>query len=728
MEKLNFIFIAIFVIVYLLHFFIKSYKKVPVKHFFSLIIAIVIFLLDIFVHYFFPETRDEIIKYILYHIWQTNIPYIISWSYSLVVLIIALVFRLISFFFVGLMLKRERQPKFIGYFWEKDTLFIKDKFYGYSRILLYSSIILAVLTIFILIFVATEQNNPFAFAIFQSSPLFVLWLEVGFYLSGKKKYDQKTTEIKADDQKTFEVIVYDEMFLQYKKHFKDFILKDIIYEKGGNEQKDRVKEIYDNIKDRPILITDPFNDSLLKILLDIVRDYTMRGFQLIIIYDEKSKALNLKKQIEENIYVNNVLFPDELYKEFNASHSIYLLSLTQFEEYLNDYHSNPRKRLPNLQLVIFPYLAVQGIESFAQLYNVFHSSAWNKSLKALFIAEKHNNIEGTIKSIMGLGDSDYHEVQNVNDQKYRRYFILWEANPIEKTYHSELVGGSIQYLPPPTVLSVVPFKTKIENIYWLFGGEYEKDSVETLKGQLNDVAKIEEYRYVDIQEKHLRIVSNYRIFEGEKRRFSFIYDKYRNLPFIFNFIDHHHNIKTEFTNLFIPRYLLRNYFLQSYKFFIKQPYYEAVFPIITWPERSVRARIWSLYKQLKKGWVEAAEIKNKYFKSENYWKIVFNQEEIKITASLIQKIFDQFAELPGKVKEEFRKINDIENKIFKVSRFITIETNKDAPELVEYYKFQVETGDHNLISDIKLTDESLVYHYKRGDLIPMQSIGDEGTI
>jgi hypothetical protein len=609
---------------------------------------------------------------------------------------------------------------FPGYYRRQDALYLRHRLAGVGRMLRWSGGIAALF--FVLCLILDRGAVMLRAFLYPWSPFLLIILELGCYLDGAERKISESGRIRAVPPEGKLSSVFDGIYHRYVTWFDRFMLDHRIYRKSfPGQNPEALTAILDH---QNLILTDTYNDRVLPALGEIIDATLRQGGQIIVTATEESLLHEMQQalsRLEQMPSLAQAMITGERIGRHLRDGELYDLIFlrTELIEELWE-KENFQALCPHLQLVIVPYATEQGLESFAAVDHVFSHCGFPQEIRYVIVGEKYSNIEETVKRIYHLPSAV--EVQTLAQRSFKRYLILWDAEP-DAFYHEMLISGA-NYIPPPTVLSVPPSLAGLKDIIWLKNGPFEKDSIETLRGHLRSDSRIPEFAAADLDPQTIRLLRGFKVFDQSPRRFLFVFDDMHNLPFLLHYLDKHDRAETDFVNILSPRYLLRSYFLAHLDYFVSSAYSEKLFPVITWPEASVKGTLYSLFRMLQRSHdgISVHRLQNLFFADRELWRKIAGAETFDLDRDLISAQMETFDDLKadaGNLIESYRW----DPGQARMCKFISLQGALTSPDFADYFTFiDEETGDQ-VLTDQSISRDNLAYLYKRNDQIAIRNPG-----
>lgn len=716
MMNLQAMLLAILCLLLLIELVWKS--KLPQKHFLPLVLAILMVVCLVFInsHNLAMKLGRLLSRLPHFHTLATA-PFLSVLSANLVLLTLFLILKSAIILFHNRFFQliptsvRSHLP---GYDFHQNQYFLKHRLRGFSTILLTFCFTLA---LFVLASSAIGMKGVILSGMLLVwSPYFLLMVELAHYLNGPLWHlgeaDSLVTDLPSIELKR----MYDVIFYKFQKYFGDYILASRIYKKSfGVSEPGKISEL---LASGDVLLSDIYNDHIQSVFEELFRDFLHRGTQILVTAASSAQLHEARQALKTvladknitSLVVDSDIIKSRLWLKIKNIDIIFMLA-----EHLEEvWQANELENvLPHLQLVVVPYAAEQPPSKFILLRSIFKNKLTSGQVRLLILSEKYYNIEESINR--QFNSDSVKEVQACSLSSYERYLMVWEGSPTH-LYHNVLFTG-VDYIPPPSVLGVIPLSTDIEEIYWARVGEFDKDSYETMQSHMFTSCLISEFCDTRITTERITLYSSLMLFGSVDRRFMFIYDDVCNLPFMLELLDKHQEIAYEFMNIFSSAYLLRGYFLSNLDFFLSHPYSEKLSPVITWPQKSIKAALFSLYNALlhASDGLAADRIRSEFFTDEDQWRIIFKWPlDWQINRDFLINIFEKFSEtvnIAANLTESFRWDSDHR----KMSLYINLKGSLKPLSLEQIFTFVIEGTDREVLVDQNMTEDNLAYKYKIGD-------------
>lgn len=625
----------------------------------------------------------------------------------------------------------QRLPEFLrnrypGYFQHHGQFYLQGWLKGMGRLLFWYALLFCVF--FLLVMLEGMRSVFFNGSFLLWSPFLLFVVELSFYLRGEMRQLDESDRITVSDPAAQIRRLYNVIFFKYKKYFSPFILANRIYKKSFEPQTP--VSVVAKLTERDVLISDIYNDHLNAVFDDLFRQYMRKGTQILVTAATRVQLEEIRQALQQSLQrqacITLVVDKESIEKRLWAqkNYDLVFMLTGQLESLWRN--NELENLLPQLQLVIVPYSPSLPSSEYVLLREIFKKKLEYGPVRLLVLSEKFADIE---KCVGRQFDCDQLvELQACSLTGFHRYLIIWEANPVQ-TYNAAFISG-VDYIPPPSALSIVPLSTHVREMYWARVGDFEKDSFETLRAQLNSNAKIEEFRDVDMDAGRIWLFSNLMLFHGVDHRFLTIYDEVNNLPFTLTQLDRHGQITDEFINILAAPYLLRQYFLHHLDFFLSSPYYEKLMPVLTWPQYSIKSKLFSLFNALvqEPNGISAERIKDEYFPDqENVAAVTRTTLPLQITRQFLLDMYELFPET-REMATNMVEFFSWDSQAERMTRHLDLRGGRSV-QLDRPYEFVVEETNHQLIADQNLIDDNLIYKFKKGDQLSGRVIqGDQNDV
>ncbi|MHB2148310.1 hypothetical protein ACX8XP_04575 [Calditrichota bacterium LG25] len=721
---MDIILVAITLVIFLMFFLFRSYRN-PHLHFFPMIAALLIFGFSFWGAESFNELFNWLDRQLQIHLGIVLPAFFYNfaiWSVNLMLLILLLIVRWILIILEKILQRlTAHKLSFPAYYTYGIRYYLLKRFNGIKTVLTGSWIIISG---FVLLGISLSVNGTLNFfPLLLWAPLVAIVYEAAVYFSGEIRWIDMRLPISFEKPFLRWIDTYNKIFTMYTEHFASHILYNLIYRKQYLKNTNQ-SQIIDELQEQDVLITDPFNDRILSVIAETISYYLSLGKKIIVLSHDKYslqefyQSMNPILENELYIYSRDIYFNQTVNDPALMAYRIYFCTFDKWEDWIDTNKWNALAANTGLMIVLHP--GQMYPELHAQIAQIFKKSDLPERLRMLIIAEKWQNIEESVRLLYRR--SRILEVQSLQSNTFKRYLILWEGR---QNYHQR-VFLNVNYIPPPAILSLVPLHYGIPSIYWLDAGDFERDSIETLHGAIcQQNAQIQDLNNTSVNVDKFCLQSSWRVWRTGSSRFSFIFDRFFNLPFLLNYLEKHGALELEFINILSDQYLLRSYFLANLKYFLITPHQESLFPITTWPSTSVKQVLISLLRTLSHKPLTEPELESMFFYDKSFWNKVYefidpkSDKPFEYTAQKINQLIAIFVENGNNtqlIKELYQW--DDKNQTY-VKYFPNIQVKEDQLIPNKDFSFHLagDTDNRELLFKHIITLDNIIYHLHLNQII-----------
>lgn len=531
--------------------------------------------------------------------------------YGLTIILIYAIFKIVYKLFLVKRVYSFIASHFPGSTWpylkEDDNTFVLTEKWCFLKSLSKSAIIVSLIVYLSFLVVALLLPTPVNLPPLLTLTIFLI-LEIFFYLDGLVQVSL-SDQVEGEDARYSQLVNFNNLWEEYQKIWPDKVLYGYRYvnpapsgktfhELSLNEARllfakgfkitatdEDILDLSIN-KDRDLILDNIAPESFAPVLSTIINHKLVEGKNVLVLLPTEN-SLNEKSNYGEQFrtWLNNWLkkingdvdyWGGQYYNKLSDSNpEICKDIILSTADQLLDKNTLEDKWFNELGLIVI-FLTLDDFQSnLAEnkiLLRIIDNS--KRSIQLLVLSKEYKNLQDAVERNLELRQNKSERSYIFDTPEESTYTLIWKAEG-DKTFHSRVfVGDTFEHLDIEPVLALPSIRDFIEHVELINNGKQtlEESCEELLRKREHIRQEILDITEIDSYLKKIRIPTISDLSAREPLKVMFVRDVENNVITTFKKWSSFGE-KSIFINIVSLPYLLREYFVDNFDYFIKSPVY-----------------------------------------------------------------------------------------------------------------------------------------------------------